>query len=181
MADADRKKWNARYSQDIGGIAPSAILTKYAVLASVGKALDIACGNGRNSIFLAERGFSVDAVDISTTATDRLAGKDPNVNIICTDLDTWTIPLNHYSLIVNIRFLDRRLFPMIQAGLKPGGVLIFESFMDGLEKKYCLMQNELIRAFTSLRVVYYEEKKVDQGGKFDQTASLVAIKPDSQI
>lgn len=181
MADADRKKWDARYSRDLGSFAPSAILTTYGSLAPVGVALDIACGNGRNSVYLAEKGFSVDAVDISTTATDRLAGKNPNINVICADLDTWTIPPNHYALIVNIRFLDRRLFPMIQDGLKPGGVLIFESFMDALENKYCLMQNELIRAFMSLRVVYYEEKKLDQGGKFDQTASLVAIKPDSQI
>jgi hypothetical protein len=42
---------------------------------------------------------------------------------------------------------------------------------------YCLKQNELLRAFPSLRVVYYEEKKIDPSEKFDQVASLVAIKP----
>jgi tellurite methyltransferase len=176
MADKDREKWDARYRKKLGGPEPSSILTKYWSLASVGKALDIACGNGRNSIFLAEKGFEVDAVDISKMATDHLAGLNPNINVICTDLDTWEIPSNRYELIVNIRFLDRRLFPMIQSGLKPGGILIFESFMDGEKDKYVLKKNELLRAFLSFRIVYYEEKKADHSEKFDQIASLVAIK-----
>jgi SAM-dependent methyltransferase len=172
----DREKWDARYRKRLGGTEPSPILAKYWSLASVGKALDIACGNGRNSIFLAEKGFFVDAVDISTLATGRLAGKNPNINVICTDLDSWHIPPNRYELIINIRFLDRRLFPMIQNGLKPGGILIFESFMDGEKDDYCLKRNELLRAFQLFRIVYYEEKKAASSVKFDQTASMVAIK-----
>lgn len=162
----------------MGGTEPSTIIIDYCPLASVGNALDIACGNGRNSIFLAERGFYVDAVDISPVATSQLAGKHVNVNTICTDLDTWAVPPNRYELIINIRFLDRRLFPMIQEGLRPGGVLIFESFLNGVKDAYCLKQNELLRAFPSLRVVYYEEKKIDPSEKVDRVASLVAIKPE---
>jgi tellurite methyltransferase len=179
MTIKDREKWDSRYLKGMGGSEPSSILTKFWSLASVGNALDIACGNGRNSIFLAEKGFVVDAVDISAVATNHLAGKNPNINVICTDLDTWKIPQNRYELIVNIRFSDRRLFPMIQDGLRPGGVLIFESFMDGEKDEYCLKQNELLRAFRSFRIVYYEEKKSDHSEKFDQTASLVAIKTAS--
>jgi len=164
--------------KDLGGTDPSPILKKYWRLASCGNALDIACGNGRNSIFLAAKGFVVDAVDISTVVTTHLAGKNPNINVICVDLDAWDIPQNRYELIANVRFLDRRLFPMIQNGLRTGGVLIFESFMDGEKDKYCLKQNELLRAFPSFRIVYYEEKKADISEKFDQTAALVAIKTD---
>lgn len=178
MTDNDQQKWDARYQKDLGGTEPSPVLMKYWGLASVGNALDIACGNGRNSIFLAQKGFFVDAVDISTVATKQLAGKNPNINVICTDLDTWNISPNRYDLVVNIRFLDRRLFPMILDGLKPGGVLIFESFLDGVKDAYCLKQNELLRSFLSFRVVYYEEKKIDPSEKFDQIASLVAIKTD---
>ena len=176
MTDKDRKKWDSRYLKDLGGTDPSPILKKYWCLASYGRALDIACGNGRNSIFLAAKGFVVDAVDISTVATTHLAGKNPNIKVICTDLDAWNIPRNRYALIANIRFLDRRLFTLIQNGLRIGGVLIFESFMNGEKNKYCLKQNELLRAFQSMRIVYYEEKKADLSEKFDQTASLVAIK-----
>ncbi|WP_372683618.1 class I SAM-dependent methyltransferase [Desulfosarcina sp.] len=176
MTDKDRIRWDSRHLKDIGSTAPSPILMKYGGLATCGNALDIACGNGRNSIYLAAEGFVVDAVDISTVATTHLAGKNPNINVICADLDAWDIPRNRYALIANVRFLDRRLFPLIQDGLKTGGVLIFESFMDGEKDKFCLKQNELLHAFQSMRIVYYEEKKADLSEKFDQTASLVAIK-----
>jgi len=75
---------------------------KYCYLSSVGKALDVACGNGRNSVFLAPKGFVVDAVDISKVAIDQLAGTHPNINVICTDLDTWNIQPNHYERINDI-------------------------------------------------------------------------------
>ena len=178
MVDKDRKKWDSRYSENLGGTAPSLILKNYLGLASCGNALDIACGNGRNSLFLSKKGFIVDAVDISTVATNHLAGIDPKLNVICQDMDDWTIPQNRYQLIVNIRFLDRRLFPMIKEGLRPGGVLIFESFIDEKKDEYCLRKNELLRAFQSFHIVYYEEKKSEHSDKFAQTASLVAIKTD---
>ena len=167
--------------QRLGGTDPSSILVKYWALAACGNALDRACGNGRNSLFLAEKGFSVDAVDISTVATNHLAGRHPKIKVICQDIDDWEIPQNRYELIVNIRFLDRRLFPMIWKGLKTGGVLIFESFMDGKRDEYCLEPNELLRAFHSLHIVYYEEKKSNHLEKFDRIASLVAIKTDAGI
>ena len=178
MTDRDRDKWDSRYLKRLGGTDPSPILKKHWGLASCGNALDIACGNGRNSMFLAAKGFEVDAVDISTVATSHLAGRSPNINVICADLDAWNIPQNRYELIINVRFLDRRLFPLIQNGLKTGGVLIVESFMDGEMDNYCLNQNELLRAFLSFRIVYYEEKKTGLSEKFDHTASLVAIKTE---
>jgi tellurite methyltransferase len=65
MADKDRDKWDSRYLKNPGGIEPSLVLKSFFGLASCGNALAIACGNGRNSLFLAEKGFIVDAVDIS--------------------------------------------------------------------------------------------------------------------
>jgi SAM-dependent methyltransferase len=159
----------------MGDMAPSELLEKYIYLASKGNALDIACGNGRNSRFLAQKGFQVDAVDISDTAINHLAGKDPRINGICQDMDTWQIPQDLYQVIVNIRYMDRRLFSMIQKGLKPGGVLIFESFIDE-KKEYCLEPNELLEAFKAFHVAYYEEKKAKHSNKFDQSVYLVAIK-----
>lgn len=178
MVDKDRKKWDSRYLENLGNSDPSLILQDYLGLATCGNALDIACGNGRNSLFLVKKGFIVDAVDISTVATSHLAGSDPKINVICQDIDDWTIPQNRYELIVNIRFLDRRLFPMIIDGLRPGGVLIFESFIDEKKDTYCLRKNELLHAFQSFHIVYYEEKKSDDSDRFDQTVSLVAIKTD---
>lgn len=169
-------KWDSKYIENLGSSDPSLILKDYVELASCGNALDIACGNGRNSIFLAKHGFIVDAVDISTIATKHLSGSNPNINVICQDIDDWIPPQNRYDIIVNIRFLDRRLFPMIKDGLKPGGVLIFESFIDEKREDYCLKKNELLEIFHSFHIEYYQEKKSDHSDKFDQTASLVAIK-----
>jgi SAM-dependent methyltransferase len=181
MTEKDRKKWDSRYLKNMGASDPSSILKAFLDLAPSGNALDIACGNGRNSLFLAEKGFKVDAVDISTVAMNHLASRDPNINVICQDIDAWEIPQNRYELIVNVRFLDRRLFPMIHDGLRPCGVLIFESFIGGKKDEYCLKQDELRYAFQSLHIVYYEEKKSDHSDTFDQTVSLVAIKTDSAV
>ena len=117
MTDKDREKWDSKYLKRLGGTDPSLILMKHWGLAACGNALDLACGNGRNSIFLAQKGFAVDAVDISTVATKHLAGRHPKVKVICQDIDDWEIPQNRYDLILNIRFLDRRLFPMIRVEL----------------------------------------------------------------
>jgi hypothetical protein len=93
-------------------------------------------------------------------------------------MDTWQIPQNRYELIINIRFLDRRLFPMIKKGLKPGGVLIFESFVDE-KKDYCLVPNELLHAFNCFQIVYYEETENDPADKFDRSVYMVAIKNET--
>lgn len=175
----DRQKWDARYLRQPGGSAPADIVKRFYQLAAPGRALDIACGNGRNSIFLSEKGFAVDAVDISRVATDRLRLSRPDIQVICADLDTWKIPAEHYALVVNIRFLDRRLFPMIHGSLIPGGILIFESFIGSGHASYCLAPNELLRAFQFMHILYYEEKPAEHGEKFDQIATLVAVKTES--
>jgi tellurite methyltransferase len=175
MVDQDRKKWDIRYQNDLGNLTPSSVLSQYWHLASRGSALDIACGNGRNSLFLAEKGFIVDAVDISTVATGHLNDKHPGIHVICQDLDTWEMSPNRYDLIVNVHFLDRRLLPMIEGALKPGGVLIFESFISQNAHPYGLRNNELLHTFQTLRIIYYEEKPNDHE-EFNQMASLVAIK-----
>jgi SAM-dependent methyltransferase len=175
LTDKDREKWNSKYLEDIGNTDPSGILEKYIFLATHGKALDLACGNGRNSRFLAQKGFQVDAVDISNIALAHFADRDPRINVMYQDIDTWHIPRDRYQVIVNIRFMDRRLFPMIQKGLKPGGVLFFESFA-GEGKKYGLKPNELLEAFKSFHVVYYEEKNQARANKFDQSVFFVAVK-----
>ncbi|PID40686.1 MAG: tellurium resistance protein TehB [Proteobacteria bacterium] len=179
MVKKDRTKWDAKYLRDLGNPEPSSVLENYWSRAPVGKALDLACGNGRNSVFLAEKGFLVDAVDISTVATDHLSGRHPNINAICADLDTWHITPERYELIVNIRFLNRHLFPMIQAGLKPGGVLIFEAFLDGQKKEFCLKENELLHAFSAFRVICYEEKITNDTERPAKMASFVARKADA--
>jgi len=180
----DRTKWNERYQKEKYPQGPSAIVKKYAYLAHGKKALDIAAGNGRNSIFLAKRGFGVDAIDISDTGLSLFAKKHPNIHAICADFDHYDIAADHYDLIVNIKFLNRRLFPYIKAGLKPGGILIFQTFLDLSDAAqnspdhtdYYLRENELLHAFLSLKILLYSETEDKKNGETNWLASLVAVK-----
>lgn len=181
----DRVKWNEKHRKKRFSAEPSPIVKKYCRSAPVGKALDIAAGNGRNAVFLADQGFDVEAVDISDRALIRLSGRHPNVSPICVDLDVFDIPPSRYTLIINIRFLNRRLFPYIREGLIPGGILIFETYLDpppGADpdtfcRDYLLRPNELRRAFLPLNIVFYAEQISDETDDTRRVASLVAMKP----
>lgn len=179
----DQDRWNKRYQQSDHSDTPSRLVTDFVSLAPRGRALDIATGRGRNALFLAQRGFDVTAVDISDKALENIKGRFPNLHPVRADLDTFDIPPTSYSLIVNIRFLSRRLFPQIIGGLKTGGILIFEGLLEGpggSEKtshpEYRLQTNELLQRFLELRIVYYRETMGD--GETDRPlAALVGIKP----
>ena len=183
----DRENWNKKYRQKKYSTTPSQIVRDYFKWAPGVKALDIGAGSGRNSLFLAQQGFSVDAVDISDEGLKQFAGRHPSIHTICEDLDTFDIPGNRYDLIINVKYLNRRIFPYIKEGLKPGGLLIFETFLESgradgctghektIRRDYLLRENELLHAFMSLRIVHYREAPGEEDDGLFQ-ASLVAIK-----
>jgi SAM-dependent methyltransferase len=180
----DRFKWNKKYREDFHPAEVAGVVKRFYHLAPGKKALDIASGTGRHTIFLARNGFSVDAVDISEVGLAEFAGKYPNIHAICADLDQFEIPADRYDLIVNVKFLNRRLFPYIQEGLKPGGVVIFDTLLEPDDIKstpkhhrdYLLRTNELLHAFLGMRIVYYRETVDPETGGSDRTASLVGVK-----
>ncbi len=160
----DRERWNKKYNEGfLGEKKPSDLLLHYYHLAKVGKALDLAAGLGRNSLFLAEKGFLVDAVDISDHAIEKLKTLHENINPIHADLKTFRPQPDSYDLIVNINFLERNLFPYIKESLKKDGVLIFETFLEGSPSKnkdFLLRKNELLHSFILLEIIFYQEKEV---------------------
>ncbi len=181
----DRSRWNEKYvNKEKYSAEPAKIVKKFCTLAPKGRVIDIAAGTGKNALFLAKQGFMVEAVDISDVALGKLSGHHPNLHPICADLDTFDIPRERYSLILNIRFLNRRLFPYIQEALVPGGILIFETYLEGDGEDYCrsacrdylLRNNELLHAFLSLRILFYQETKNHDQKDFCHIASLVAMK-----
>lgn len=182
----DQTKWNAKYSQARDQQSVCAFVQHHCTLApSGGTALDLAAGLGANALFLAEQGFHVDAVDISDVAMKRLEGRHPRVAAICADLDYYEVPANGYDLIVTVHYLNRRLFPQIREGLRPGGVFIAETFLEGDPdgaqqptcRDYLLRPNELLHAFLSLHILLYEEKPNDPPIRASHLAYLVAQKP----
>jgi SAM-dependent methyltransferase len=188
---ADQRKWDKRYRERNlpDGDKPNSFLKKCIRRLGQGKALDIAAGDGRNALFLAQHGWDVEAVDISEVGLKKaqtLARKKRvNIKTIRADLDSYNIKENQYDLIANFYFLDRRLIPGIKRGLKRGGRVIFETYLldHGAQKlgapenrKYLLKPNELLTRFSKFRILFYREGIINEGGKKRTIASLLAQK-----
>ncbi len=181
---SDKERWNHRHVDRPTSTEVSEIVKKYAERAKVGRALDIAAGVGRNTHFLADKGFVVDAVDYSDVALSKIK-EIATINKIEADLDAYTFEQECYDLIVNCNYLDRRHFPLIKEALSEGGMLIFETFIATAGEGYhqpsnldfVLRKNELLHAFIGLDIVYYEERDdVNNRGEKVRIASLVARK-----
>jgi tellurite methyltransferase len=188
---ADQKRWDERFGRKefALGKEPNSFLKKHIHLLPKGKALDIAAGEGRNAVFLAQHGFAVDAVDISEKGlkkAQRLAReKGVKINTILIDLDQYPIEKERYDLIINLNFLKRRLIPRIKKGLKKGGRVIFETYI--LEQRelgtegpkqanFFLKPNELLRLFKDFRILFYREGIFKEDGKKKAVASMIAKK-----
>lgn len=137
MSDLDRNKWNSRYAA--GAYAerthPSALLVD--ALAQhpdlSGSALDIACGAGRNALYLAERGFQVTGMDISDQALER-AGQSAaelglTVQWLQQDLDQISDLHGPYALICMVRYVNAPLLDMAAQALAPAGLLVVEQHL----------------------------------------------------
>ena len=179
----DKERWNKRHVEKPMRHNVEPIIEKYIKKATVGNALDIACGVGRNTHFLAEKGFLVDAVDFSDYALGQVK-KLATIKTIEADLDRYNLELNKYDLIVNVNYLNRRLLPQIKEALKSGGVVMFETFIvahgdftQPSNPEFLLRKNELLHTFIGLDIIYYEEKDdTNLRGEKIRVASLVARK-----
>jgi tellurite methyltransferase len=197
LAESDRERWNRRYTERYADRSYSRLPSRW--LSEIAedlrppypeaRALDLACGPGRNSVFLAERGWTVDAWDISDVALSILAYEREDrasrgfalpIDIREVDLDTVTIPAASYDLVLNVLFLDRRLWPEMAGALRPGGLLAFQTFVEvpgGRESEvspaHLLQPGELRTAFEALGL---EAVRYDEAGERG-TARLLARRP----
>ena len=137
MSEADRAKWNQRYSSMVDEplAAPSKLLEEHISLAPVGHALDLACGRGRNALFMAEHGFAVDAVDIAQAGLEIgrrvAAAKGLTINWQCKDLlDDIELPVEQYELIVLFHFVAPKLLTQLPCALVRGGLIIVEQHLQ---------------------------------------------------
>lgn len=135
-----------------------------------GRALDLACGAGREAVTLAERGFAVEAWDRAPealAAARALAARcGVAIETIEADLERpgAAPPEGRYQLVVVFRFLHRPLFPAIERALAPGGHLVYETYRRGQERfgrpthaRFLLEAGELARAFPTLETLRSEE------------------------
>jgi tellurite methyltransferase len=198
MSEADRDRWNRRYAERYAGcpytFVPSRWLPEIEAHLKPprkdARALDLASGPGRNAVWLAERGWTVNAWDLSDVALsilncereERAAHGFPlPIDVREIDLDGATIPPATYDLVLNMLFLDRRLWPDMAAALRPGGLLAFETFVDlpggrrsEVSPEHLIQPGELRAVFEALglETLLYDEDGV-RG-----TARLLARRPD---
>jgi len=180
MQDA-AKEWDERYRLGLTmPDEPAALLMEnLSLLPKGGKALDIAMGTGRNALYLASLGFRVTGIDLSAVAVEKCREKAQRLGLpieaLVADLEHYPLPSEEYDLIVNFYYLQRSLTPSIVAALKPGGVLVFESFtIDQLQfgwgpklPDHLLRPGELRDMFAALETLLYHEGVIqgDRGPK----------------
>ncbi len=174
MSIKDKQKWDAKYIKKSQLLLPrdASINLVNHLDKCVGKrALDLACGAGRNTIYLAKHGFKVDALDIAQIALDALHVelKSQNlshlVNTKLIDLDKFSEPKNSYDLVLMCNFLDRELIQKAQFSLAKDGVFIVETYMvdeknekENSDRNNLLEKNELKDIFTDdYEILFYDE------------------------
>lgn len=197
MSGQDREKWDRRHA-GAGQETPPPSTWLVTALATIGprkpegRALDLACGGGRNALFLATAGYRVDAVDISRAGLERgrraaaLAGI--RVNWIQADLDLGIPLAGPYALVVMLRYLNLPCLAAACTLLAVGGMVVAEVHLDprGLDRPvagpgnpaFLATPGSLREALVGLEIVRYEEGVVADGqGRTEALARVVAVRP----
>jgi SAM-dependent methyltransferase len=169
MSIEDKVKWENKYKNEINLLSnrPHSIKLNLAVKYTNGKkAIDLACGLGRNVIYLAKNDFYVEAYDISKTALDNIDKlKIDNISTKEVDLDSFSPNDIDSDLVIMTNFLDRKLIRNISTTMKKGSVFFIETFMNHEinEKKhsnpdFLLSENELKTMFIdNFEILDYDE------------------------
>ena len=184
-----RERWNRRYAERGVRAFPEApaewLVENRAVLSSTNgrRALDIACGDGRNAAYLAQLGFEVDAVDISDVVIAALQAaaisRHLAVNPYRIDLP---LPGSDYDVIVQLNYRQRSLAAPLARALTPGGILIAETVTrahveelgNRFDPRFLLDRNELRASFPDLEELRYVEAVAERSGRPRAVAGLIA-------
>jgi SAM-dependent methyltransferase len=137
------------------------------------RAVDIACGEGRNSIYLARHGFRVTGIDISDAgiakAERRARAEGLEIDFLREDLDGWQTD-RQYDLLLNFNFLLRPLIQEEVRALAPGGLLLFDTLLESPRlpathnPDYFLRYGELERTFQAFwgEILFSEESREEE-------------------
>lgn len=191
MSSNDQVRWDTQHAASGGAEQPASFLREIIERSHWeiprGRALDVACGKGRNALFLAEQGFDVVALDIAPVALEesrrRAQGKSLVISWQQADLEQVQLPENSFDLVVNFNYLQRSLTPQIKSGLRQGGHVIFETYLIDQQAfghpknpNYLLAHNELLNHFREFRVLLYREGKFADSAEPSFRAGIFAQK-----
>lgn len=140
-----------------------------------GKVLDVATGKGRHARFLATQGFSVHGIDRNREALEFIDAQAQDqgelpitteyIDLEANDLNPPDLGTEVYDVILIFFYLYRPLFPQLLKALKPGGVLLYETFLlenhrqrhHPRRKEFCLNPNELLTFLRDCHILHYDE------------------------
>lgn len=177
--------WDEKYAREPYDFTPNRRLTALAAhLPPPGRALDVACGGGRNTLWLAAQGWAVDAWDRSAAGLGLLRAAlpphlAPRVHVRQVDLEApdLHLPRAHWDLVVVSLFLHRPLLPQLAAAVAPGGCLFYSTYLDagpGARHRpaFKLQPGELAAAFPPPAWVHRHYAEDEEAG----IATLLAAK-----
>jgi tellurite methyltransferase len=184
-----REKWNLRWRGQAGEEpVADAWLLELAELLPGGRALDLACGRGRNALELARRGYTVTAVDQSEEALRQLAGmaRGEGLAIECLRCDLEVDPPElapDFDLVLCLFYLYRPLHPWLLSRVKPGGLALLRTFSRAgdfppgeLNPRFVLEPGELLQLFAGWEILRHEEG-LEPSRKGGSLAGILARKP----
>jgi SAM-dependent methyltransferase len=151
-------EWNARYRsrERIDG-EPSQLLIDSAADVAPGRALDLACGAGRNAAWLAGRGWDVVAIDGASEAIRLVREQDARIDARVLNLES-NAPLPFgdatFDLVAILYFLHRPLFAEAKRVLRPGGMLVTAIRARGINPRYCISLDALLGELAGLEIVH---------------------------
>jgi SAM-dependent methyltransferase len=153
-----------------------------------GTAIDLGMGEGRNAIFLASKGWQVTGVDFSTEAVKqakaRAAAAHVPIDAVVQDLDAFELGQAKWNLIALFYMQawfheSKRDVPrLLVEALKPGGLLVIEGYAG---EKGAYQTNELLRSFSSLKIIHYEDVSDEADwdpGRKSRVVRFIAEKPE---
>lgn len=168
---------------------PCALLKNYMEKSdgSCGEALDIGCGGGRDAVYLSQQGWQVTAIDKQDAVLQRAKQlADSHHQLIdfrdCDLSKSTCLPDKTFDLIVMIRYLNRSLYDWLRTHLNPGGVLIMQTFTEGVEEfsspknpNFILQAGELAKTFSDFEIIIDRIEQLKDGRPI---ASFVAKKKE---
>lgn len=159
----DLASWDERYrTGQFPDAGPTPLLVETASRLKPGRALDLACGAGRNAVWLAEHGWQVTAVDGSPAAIKILRRRAPAVDARVADLEKheFVIEPGAWDLIAVCYYLQRDLFEPVKRGLAPGGVAVVIVHLaepGRQDSRFSAQPGELAGYFQDLRILHSYE------------------------
>ena len=197
MSGDSERFWDERYRTEeaVPERGPADFLVEHRrLLPPQGDALDVAMGTGRNALYLASLGYAVTGIDVSGVGVERCRTEAERrglrIEAVQADLESYQLPREAFDVVIDFFYLQRDLAPALVAALRPGGVLVFESFTTEQrrfgwgpqQEEFLLRPGELRTLFAGLEELAYREGLVEsQSGRGTKAlAGLVARKPLAQ-